>query len=241
LPLDHALIRSNEAGKFAYPGTMAIYTSAVTDGMKQADAQHVADFMRFSVTDGQRVGRGNGLLPPGYLPITRENGLGSLIDRTMLLADAVEKQTAEEPPPPDDLGPDDKIPPGSGPGSIPGNGTNIGGPNSNVPGGNTGTNLPGSTTPSTAPTNGVNPSASPTATNDDGRKQAEKALTNASTRGERSWLAQWALPLLLLVGLLGGVAAPVVVASARPGHPVRRALAGLWEMQRSLRSRLRRD
>jgi hypothetical protein len=240
LPLDYALIRSNEAGEFAYPGTMLIYTAAVTEGMKAADAEHVAEFMRFSVNEGQQVGEGNGKLPQGYLPITRESGLGSLIDRTMLLADTVEKQTGEEPPPPDDLGPDDKVPPGSsGPGTGPGLGNNnSSGPGSNLPNGNS--NLPVST-PSTAPTSGVNPSASPTATNDDGRKQAEQALTNASTRGERSWLAQWALPLLLLLGLLGGVAAPVVVASARPGHPVRRALAGLWKMQRSLRSRLRRD
>jgi hypothetical protein len=44
------------------------------------------------------------------------------------------------------------------------------------------------------------------------------------TRAEQlGWLG-WALPALLLLGLLAGVAGPVIRLSAQPGNPVRNAL-----------------
>jgi hypothetical protein len=45
--------------------------------------------------------------------------------------------------------------------------------------------------------------------------------TAATTRGSDSWLAGWGLPILLGLGLLAGVAGPLVRVAAQPGHPVR--------------------
>lgn len=232
--VDQQAIRTHELGASAYPGTMLVYTTATTSGLAEQDAARVADFMRFSVTDGQVAGDGNGQLPAGYLPITRESGLGSLIDRTLELADAVQNQTGEEPPPKDDLGPDDPVDGGSS-GAPPGG--DAGGdpnppPGSTVippPGGNDGPGAGNDPSDTTDPAAGADDPAQ------DGPAAAEEALTSAAaTRGDTSWLARWALPLLLLLGLAGGVIAPVVVAAKRPGHPVRVALIRLGTRLRGL-------
>jgi len=49
----------------------------------------------------------------------------------------------------------------------------------------------------------------------------------ALTRGGGSWLADWGLPALLVIGMLAGLLVPVVRIAGQPGHPVR-VLTGRW-------------
>ncbi|MBM7786452.1 hypothetical protein [Tenggerimyces flavus] len=229
--LDQKAIRSNEVGRNAYPGTMIVYTAATTEKLDKKIAEDVAQFMRFSVTDGQTPGSGNGKLPDGYLPISDETGLGFLKEQAMKAADAVENQTAEppEPEPSTTPTPEPSVPNQPPPGANNANNPNSpNNPGAGPPGGGNGNNNPpgptdsptgGTPTPNPNPTSGPTPSSQPS-----GQEEAERALTSAATRGDQSVLARWALPMLLLAGLVGGVLAPLVSAASRPGHPVRVAL-----------------
>ena len=49
----------------AYPGTMVVYTAARLANLLEEDATKVAQFIRLSTTEGQKVGSGNGELPAG--------------------------------------------------------------------------------------------------------------------------------------------------------------------------------
>ena len=57
----------------AYPGTMVVYTAARLANLLAEDATKVAQFIRLSTTEGQKVGSGNGELPAGFVPI-KPNG-----------------------------------------------------------------------------------------------------------------------------------------------------------------------
>jgi hypothetical protein len=76
----------------AYPGTMIVYTAARTRGMEKKDAKTVASFIRISSTEGQELGRGNGELPSGYLPIGSKGVTGKLLTSAREVAKAVEAQ-----------------------------------------------------------------------------------------------------------------------------------------------------
>jgi hypothetical protein len=49
----------------------------------------------------------------------------------------------------------------------------------------------------------------------------------AKTEGASSWLARWAMPLLIGFGLLAALVAFGVQVGSRPDHPLRRRLDGL--------------
>jgi hypothetical protein len=51
--------------------------------------------------------------------------------------------------------------------------------------------------------------------------------TVAKTEGASSWLARWAIPLLIGFGVLAALVSFAVQISSRPGHPLRRGFAGL--------------
>lgn len=76
----------------AYPGTMPVYTSVATTGLSAADAKAYAGFLRFVAGAGQTPGLGNGQLPPGFLPLTKANGLAALAAYTLKAADLVQAQ-----------------------------------------------------------------------------------------------------------------------------------------------------
>lgn len=64
----------------AYPGTMVVHTAAKTrGGLSSANARIVADFISVATSEGQRVGRGNGELPTGYLPLTDSGATRKLL------------------------------------------------------------------------------------------------------------------------------------------------------------------
>ncbi|WP_300681117.1 hypothetical protein [Nocardioides sp.] len=62
----------------AYPGTMVVYTAAKATGLDKATAQHVGEFIKISLSEGQVAGRGNGKLPDGYLPIRKSGATAAL-------------------------------------------------------------------------------------------------------------------------------------------------------------------
>ena len=56
---------------------MVVYAAVPTSGLPSGtDAKDYASFLRFVAGPGQHPGRGVGQLPPGYLPLTKANGLG---------------------------------------------------------------------------------------------------------------------------------------------------------------------
>ncbi len=85
------------SGASAYPGTMVVYAAIPTKGLPTADAQEYADFLEFAATNGQTPGSGVGQLPPGYLPLTAADGLGSLAAYTQAAAQDVAAQNGQVP------------------------------------------------------------------------------------------------------------------------------------------------
>lgn len=80
------------SGSSAYPGAMVVYAAIPTEGLPATDAQDYATFLDFASTAGQTPGYGVGQLPPGYLPMTKANGLIELAAYTQAAAKAVAAQ-----------------------------------------------------------------------------------------------------------------------------------------------------
>ena len=87
-----------QADKRAYPGFMLVDADIPTSGLTRAQRTDYANFLAFAAKRGQVSGLGNGDLPPGYLPLTRANGLGDLADYTARAATAVRTQSGQVPP-----------------------------------------------------------------------------------------------------------------------------------------------
>lgn len=92
--IDQADVRRSSE---AYPGTMIVYTAARLQNLPEEDAAKVAQFIRVSVSEGQRPGSGNGQLPGGYLPIEKTGVTAKLYDEAQDVADAVEEQKGPTP------------------------------------------------------------------------------------------------------------------------------------------------
>lgn len=76
----------------AYPGTMIVYTVAKLTGLKKVDAAHVSSFIKIATTEGQVQGSGNGKLPKGYLPITKNGATAALYKRAQVVAELIAEQ-----------------------------------------------------------------------------------------------------------------------------------------------------
>ena len=107
------------SGNGAYPGTMVVYTQVPTSGLAPSDAANIAKFLRFAATSGQTEGAGYGQLPPGYLPMTPANGMGTLVAYTKAAADAVAAQNGAVPSLVPGLGTPSSSPSSSGPATSP--------------------------------------------------------------------------------------------------------------------------
>jgi len=152
-----------------------VYTAAKTQHLDRADAEKVAQFIRVSITEGQRPGSGNGELPEGYLPI-RDSGLTKkLYVSAQQVADAVAAQ--KEPAPP----------------KTPSGGTHDGNPH--VP-----PAQPGADLPTDAPA-GDTPSNAPAASTDPGTT-TEVVAAMPPTKAVSSRISQGLIPALVLVALL---------------------------------------
>lgn len=97
-PVPYNMLSDGTAASSAYPGTMVVYAAVPTSGLASASAMDYASLLRFAATAGQDQGFGVGQLPPGYLPITKANGLGALADYTLAAANDVSAQNGELPP-----------------------------------------------------------------------------------------------------------------------------------------------
>jgi hypothetical protein len=183
-------LRTSDAGKTAYPGTMLMSADVPTTGLPKGDAGRYATFLRFAAGNGQSQGIGVGQLPPGYLPLTAGNGLSELASYTRIAADHVRAQLGTVPSPSDP-----KEPPASPtpPPGAPGSGT---GPPPSDTGAGIGSQPsgPGAGPPSSS--RGATPSNAP----------ASPAIVGVAPVGNTGALSAGplglALPVLALVGLL---------------------------------------
>jgi hypothetical protein len=86
------------AGQSAYPGSMVVYAAVPTEGLPSGDAADIAEVLQFAATTGQQQGTGVGQLPPGYLPLTASNGLGTLAAYTEAAVPDIIAQDGQVPP-----------------------------------------------------------------------------------------------------------------------------------------------
>jgi hypothetical protein len=189
----------------AYPGTVPIYAAVPTSGLDHTTAADYANFLTYAVGAGQTPGTAMGQLPAGYAPLT--GALNPLAQFTLQAAKDVAAQNGQVPVPPANLGGQIAAAlglPGSG-----GGGTSGGG-------GAGGTGGSASGASPTSAGGGSSPSGT-----------TPRPQTVALTRGSGSWLADWGLPALLIIGMLAGLLVPLVRIAGQPGHPVR-VLAGRW-------------
>ncbi|OLB79969.1 MAG: hypothetical protein AUI14_08670 [Actinobacteria bacterium 13_2_20CM_2_71_6] len=194
-PLDYAKLRT---APDAYPGTMVVYAAVPTTGLDHTTAADLAQLLAFAADEGQQPGLDQGKLPPGYLPMTAANGLGSLVAYTHEAADAVAAQKGAQP------------------------GVASGGPGSvGLPGAG-GVPNPGASVAAAA-----SPAQSPWKPGVD--------LPSGYTRAAFSQLAGWALPVVVLAGLLALVVAMVTPAGVtlRMASRISRKLARLVELRRN--------
>jgi hypothetical protein len=172
---------------------MPVYADIPTVGLPAETAQHLATFLRYAATDGERAGTANGELPPGYLPLTKTNGLQDLAAFTGRAAAAVAQQKGALPP----LQARTSVPP-SGPGSTP---TAPAGPPPSVPAGAGGVGggapVPpaGSTQPGAA---GGAPSSAPVSIS----STSAPGSIGVRATGAYSTLGSLTLPIALLLAAL---------------------------------------
>ncbi|KAA1424495.1 hypothetical protein FE697_000745 [Mumia zhuanghuii] len=161
----------------AYPGTMIVYAAARLEGLAKKQAGDVAQFIEVATRRGQRVGTGNGDLPPGYLPITRTGATADLYASAQEAADAIRAQKG-----------------------LPGSADE----------GDDKSDTPAADSP--APSAPAAPLAVPTAAATPPTKSSAvattRAVTTAPTGDTPAPLAGIALPLLLGLAMVLGVAAP---------------------------------
>ncbi|MCW2750880.1 MAG: hypothetical protein JWR83_1990, partial [Aeromicrobium sp.] len=79
----------------AYPGTMVVYTTAKTSGLKKSEATKVAQFIRTATTEGQVSGSGNGKLPDGFVPILRTGVTAPLFAQAQKVAALIAAQKGD--------------------------------------------------------------------------------------------------------------------------------------------------
>ena len=79
----------------AYPGTMLLSADVPTEGLPESDADDYGQYLSFAATTGQAQGFGVGQLPAGYVPIT---GLPDEVDYTEAAAADVAAQNGQVPP-----------------------------------------------------------------------------------------------------------------------------------------------
>jgi hypothetical protein len=91
----YSQMRTESAGKSAYPGTMLVSTDVLTSGMAKPLARDYCEFLDFAATTGQESGLGNGQLAPGYLPVTIADGMAKMVAYTKEAAAEVAAQKGQ--------------------------------------------------------------------------------------------------------------------------------------------------
>lgn len=181
----------------AYPGTMIVYTAALTHGLAKADAAKVSDFIDIATTEGQRPGFGNGELPPGFLALKKNGATAALFKQARSVAESIADQSGTV---------DDGSGDGSGDGT--GDGTG-GGDESGTPTG------PGSVTNVEPPEPQAVPTTSPEGTGKPAKGKPARTpkaepVTMPDTAPVSSALAGQLIPVLLGIAVLGALATSLV-------------------------------
>jgi ABC-type phosphate transport system substrate-binding protein len=189
-PIDPTRLRTLPAGAHAYPGTMIVYTSVATKGLSKATAADYAKLLTFAASKGQVRGFGNGQLPPGYLPLTKAEGLGTLVNYTTRAAAAVKAQAGALP----------TLLPSKSDGQNKSQGSS--GPQSTDPAGSTAS--PGSVTPPPSPSTSPKPS-----TGKSPDVAGPPATSPGTTAAASSTVAGIALPALLVLAVVAGLLGPL--------------------------------
>jgi hypothetical protein len=189
LPYDK--LRSDAAGAQAYPGTLLVSMDVPTSGLPKTEAANYASMLRFFVGTGQTPGFGNGQLPPGFLPLTAANGGAAFVSYSGRAATAVAAQHGDLP----------LVTGGQVAGAVVVTPTGTGG--------GTGSGAP---LPSPGSTSGGTPSTSPSPVDN---VSSPRLVPLGATLGAKAGLGGLALPLVLLLALLGAVAAPLTRLVAR--------------------------
>jgi len=96
--LSYDALRTDTKLAGAYPGTMLIFADVATKGLSPQSARGLSSFLSLVAGSGQTPGVGVGNLAPGFLPMTRANGLGAMADYTARAAAAVAAQNGVVPP-----------------------------------------------------------------------------------------------------------------------------------------------
>jgi hypothetical protein len=97
-PVPYEKYESSPSAAGAYPGTMVVYAAVPTQGLAAQSAQDYSELLRFAAASGQVPGLEVGQVPPGYLPLTKANGLGALASYTTAAAADVAAQNGKVPP-----------------------------------------------------------------------------------------------------------------------------------------------
>jgi len=173
----------------AYPGTMIVYTAALTHGLATADAAKVSEFIDVATTEGQRPGYGNGELPPGFLALKKTGATAALFKQARSVAESIADQSGT-------------VDDGTGDGTIDGTGS---GDESGTPTG------PASVTNVEPPEPQVVPTTSPRGTGKPAEGRPAKTpkrrpVTMPDTQPVSSALAGQLIPVLLGIGFLGALA-----------------------------------
>jgi hypothetical protein len=202
---------SKAVAKGTYPGTMLLSADVPTRGLPPADATNYGKYLTFAATTGQTPGFDVGQLPAGYLPMTAANGLSAEVAYTEAAAADVAAQNGQTPgvstgggsPAPNNTTATHGKTGGSGHGNTaPGGSSGGSGSGSNSSSSNIG-NQPGS---KTSPGSGTGGSGG----SDAQEIQPAAASGKAGTTGTLgTGLGGLALPLALLVALVGGGVAAV--------------------------------
>jgi hypothetical protein len=189
----------------AYPGAMLISAAIPTKGLAKTDAANYARYLAFAAGAGQTHGGNAGQLPDGYLPLSAANGLGAQSRYTTIAAQYVAAQNGRVPdltspkPVPSAHSSSSPTPTPSSSAPQPSGGGTGGGP---LPGGGGATTPAGGvvspSSPATSP--GAAASAAPPA------PTVRLAGKDAPSAGGLGVI----LPILALIGLGAGLAAPVL-------------------------------
>ena len=95
LPYDQLVGASGATN--AYPGAMLMSAAIPTKGLAPTDAANYAKYLTFAGAAGQTHGSNAGQLPDGYLPLTSANGLGAQARYTEIAAQYVAAQNGKVP------------------------------------------------------------------------------------------------------------------------------------------------
>jgi hypothetical protein len=199
LPYD--ALTGSSASTSAYPGAMLVSTAIPTKGLAAGEAHDYAAFLRQVAGPLQTSGAGTGQLPTGYLPLTSGDGLGAQQHYTQIAAQYVAAQNGKVP-----SLTDPKALPSAAPSTVVSASGGATTPHHPTVGSDGGPTAPadGSPSSSASPSAPVSGSTTPVASN------SSAAATGRTPSSSINAVLGVLLPLLALLGLLAGAAAPAL-------------------------------